>query len=173
MIQSHSNIEPAEPDDIWLWLRLLGWDTPLLERPARTNVAEADFAEGNESRPRPCRLGFADTNPSRAQSDRPLTLEEEQSLGHAIISRQCAHAKDRLFAAGLPTLARVVNAYEHRGLSTSELLEHGARGLRDAVNNYDPVPGVRFSTIASWWIKHRIKRAMSEHRAARAMSHPT
>lgn len=86
----------------------------------------------------------------------------------AIVTNGCVRAKERLFIHGLEVLTRVVNAYEGRGLSTGELIERGAHGLRSAVETCDPAQGVRFSTTASWWIKQSIRSALSAQKQAAA-----
>lgn len=144
--------------DMWGSLRLLARTSPLFETDTPTENTD-------------CPMGISRTAPPAPDSllNDP-EIEEEQSLGWAILNNGCSLAKERLFFFGLPTLARVVNAYEGRGLSTADLIEQGAIGLRNAVNNFDPAPGVRFSTIASWWIKQSVKEALVQrHRTLAAV----
>lgn len=175
MIQTNPNDKQAdqrgEPIDMWCWLRLLGWRSPLFEG----STADGDGIEGDRDEATSqeaseseslCRAGFTrlEVNPNALASS--LSIEDERALGWAIVNDGCTRAKELLFFFGLPTLARAVDAYEGRGLTTAELIDHGARGLRSAVDDFDPAPGVRFSTIASWWIKQSFKEALKERRTA-------
>lgn len=89
-----------------------------------------------------------------------LSIDEERSLGWAIVNENCPLARERLFVGSLPVLTRIANAYEGRGLEFPALIEAGSLGLRRAVHEFDPAQGVRFSTCASWWIKQSIRNAM-------------
>lgn len=149
---------PSEPLDTWSWLRIMGWDTPLFgddESATATRVPVGASRLPIE----PQALNYA-----TAPRDLTLTVEEEKAVANAIATERCALAKERLFFHGLHVLTRIVNAYEGRGLTTADLIENGARGLRCAVNNFDPSQGVRFSTTASWWIKQAIRNALAERR---------
>lgn len=44
-------------------------------------------------------------------------------------------------------------------LTVADLFAHGCEGLRMAVLRYDPTRGFRFSTYATWWVKHGVRRA--------------
>lgn len=44
-------------------------------------------------------------------------------------------------------------------LTVADLFAHGCEGLRMAVLRYDPSRGFRFSTYATWWVKHGVRRA--------------
>ena len=148
-----------EPVDMWCWLTLLGWKSPLFED---DDQAPAELPKTEQ--PKACRLGIARAPTSPNALPEELDIESERRLGWAVVNDNCARAKERLFFHGLRTLARVVDAYEGRGLTTAELIDHGARGLRKAVGDFDPRVGVRFSTVASWWIKQSVKQAMFAQR---------
>jgi RNA polymerase primary sigma factor len=44
-------------------------------------------------------------------------------------------------------------------LTLHDLVGHGAEGLRTAVLRFDLAAGCRFSTYATWWIRHHVRRA--------------
>jgi RNA polymerase primary sigma factor len=48
------------------------------------------------------------------------------------------------------------------GLAFEDLIQSGNLGLLKAVDRFDPELGHRFSTYASWWIRHAIGRALAE-----------
>ena len=63
-------------------------------------------------------------------------------------------------------LERVAGRYKvagwERGLSHTDLVEIGRRGLEHARERYDPSRGFKFSTYATWWIRQAITRGPSE-----------
>ncbi len=61
----------------------------------------------------------------------------------------------------VPTLARRYWRPEG-GMSLNELNQEGNIGLITSVLRFDPTRGLRFSTFASWWIRHCIGRAISD-----------
>jgi DNA-directed RNA polymerase sigma subunit (sigma70/sigma32) len=148
---------PADAMDTWGWLLVLGCETPASARAMSEPGKESELRETCQR----CRLGVPE-RPDPRQLE--LKAEEETRVMRAIAEERCVRAKERLFFHGLHVLTRIVNAYEGRGLSTGDLIEHGAHGLRDAIERCDPSQGVRFSTIASWWIKQSIKSAMAARR---------
>ena len=89
-----------------------------------------------------------------------LTAREEQVLGWALVERGCPMARERMLRANRGLVVSIAKRYAGRGLSEEALVERGLSGLRRAVDEFDPSLGARFSTHASWWIKHAIRRAL-------------
>jgi len=56
------------------------------------------------------------------------------------------------------SFARRLSGY---GLPLEDLIQEGNLGLIKAVNRFDPQRGYRFSTYASWWIRHMLGRALA------------
>src|SRR5262245_48104107 len=88
-----------------------------------------------------------------------LTAEEEKQLAHRI-SEGDDSARDRMVRANLRLVVNIARGYVGKGLALQDLIEEGNLGLLRAVEGFHPNVGTRFSTYASYWIKHSIKRAL-------------
>jgi len=89
-----------------------------------------------------------------------LTREEEAALARRARAGDEA-AKARLIEANLRLVVQVARRYVNRGLPLPDLIEEGNLGLIRAVEKFEPERGLRFSTYATWWIRHAVTRALA------------
>ncbi len=71
-------------------------------------------------------------------------------------------ARNRLAQANIGLVFHVAGKYLHRGLTLPDLVQEGMLGLIKAIDRFDYRRGFRFSTYATWWIRHHIGRALSD-----------
>lgn len=91
-----------------------------------------------------------------------LTADEEKTLGWNIQNDACATSRERLIRANLRLVVSIARRFMGRGLGMPDLIAEGNLGLLRAVDRFDPAHGARFSTYASWWIKHAIRRGIRQ-----------
>ena len=70
-------------------------------------------------------------------------------------------ARDRFVTANLRLVLSMVQRYRSSQLRLEDLVQEGNIGLMRAVGRFDPERGLRFSTYASWWIRHALNRALA------------
>jgi len=94
----------------------------------------------------------------------PLLNAKEEKL----LARQIKHGKDEaeearrhLIVANLRLVVSIAKRYRGRGLSLMDLIQEGNLGLIRAVDKFDYRQGYKFSTYATWWIRHSITRAIA------------
>ncbi len=90
-----------------------------------------------------------------------LTQEEERELSEAKC-RGDEKSKERLINANLRLVVKIAKNYTSLEPSIIDLIQEGNLGLIRAAEKFDPSMGCRFSTYASYWIKHYITRFIAK-----------
>lgn len=92
-----------------------------------------------------------------------LSPEEEYELAIKI-SQGDEEAKQALCTHNLKLVISIASQYHtsEAHMTLMDLIQEGNLGLMAAVDHFDYTKGYRFSTYATWWIRQKMLRAMSE-----------
>ena len=90
-----------------------------------------------------------------------LSTSEERDLARRMGGGDL-EARSRLIRANLRLVVRIARGYLGHGLPLEDLIGEGNLGLIRAADLFDPAYGTRFSTLAGYWIKVAIRRALTE-----------
>lgn len=100
-----------------------------------------------------------------------LSFEEEKILAQRIATGD-QEAVDEMVRHNLRLVVSVAKKYKGCGLSLLDLIQEGNVGLIEGARKYDLSRGFRFSTYATWWIRQKIGRALSDQsRSIRIPAH--
>jgi RNA polymerase primary sigma factor len=77
-------------------------------------------------------------------------------------NRRALEIRNHFVRANLGLVVSVARRYRGSGLTLSDLIQEGNLGLIKAVSRFDHTRGFRFSTYATWWIRHSIGRAIAD-----------
>ena len=78
------------------------------------------------------------------------------------IATQVESAKHHFIQANLRLVVAIARRYDRGQMPLIDLIQEGNLGLIKAVERFDYRRGFRFSTYASWWIRHAIGRALAD-----------
>ncbi len=70
--------------------------------------------------------------------------------------------RNRFVSSNLGLVVSVARRYQFSGMTLADLIQEGNLGLIKAVSRFDERRGFRFSTYATWWIRHAVGRSVSD-----------
>ncbi len=89
-----------------------------------------------------------------------------------VLFTRAQRARNEFVKSNLRLVVSIARRFNHGRMPLSDLIQEGNIGLIKAVERYDYRRGYRFSTYASWWIRHSISRALADKgRAVRLPVH--
>lgn len=94
-----------------------------------------------------------------------LLLAEKEELNYLInlipYEQTFKELQETLIAHNLRLILKIANSYAGKGLSVDDLIQEGVFGFLYAIDRYDPNKNVKLGTYATWWVKQKITRALS------------
>lgn len=105
--------------------------------------------------------------PGRIVAGRPAFSPKGQAFARylrslEVATRAAEHARNDFVKANLRLVVSIARRFNHGRMALADLIQEGNIGLMKAVERYDYRRGFRFSTYASWWIRHAISRALAD-----------
>jgi len=99
---------------------------------------------------------IAEAPRGEAKKLRSLLTRCEEAAGEVQV------AKHAFIRANLRLVVAIARRYDRGQMPLIDLIQEGNLGLIKAVERFDYRRGFRFSTYASWWIRHAIGRALAD-----------
>ena len=90
---------------------------------------------------------------------RSLSPTRRRALRRAIADGQ--GAREELVLHNLPLVLSIASRFRYSELGYDDLIQEGILGLLKAADRYNPDRGTRFGTLAVWWIRQSIGRAIA------------
>jgi RNA polymerase primary sigma factor len=79
-----------------------------------------------------------------------------------VLTGASQRARNEFVQANLRLVVTIARRFNYGHIPFHDLIQEGNIGLIKAVGRYDYRRGFRFSTYASWWIRHAITRAIAD-----------
>lgn len=86
-----------------------------------------------------------------------LSIEEERAITREFYEHRSEKSAQVLVLANLRLVVKIAFTYIHTGFKLLDLIQEGNIGLLQAVKQYNPYKGAKFSYYASFWIKAYIQ----------------
>jgi RNA polymerase primary sigma factor len=93
-----------------------------------------------------------------------LNKKQEFELARRVRTKNDEDAKEKLICANLRIVVYIAKRFQKQGLSLSDLINAGNKGLIHATTKFDERKGYRFNTYSVWWVKRAIYDAINQER---------
>jgi RNA polymerase primary sigma factor len=141
-------------------------DTGSLEEMDTDNLVAMYLREGGQhdllQKEEELELGFMWRAAMVAREELPDAATEEERQRLTEIIRRGETARQRLIRANLRLVVSVATRYRGYGVPLGDLIQEGNMGLMHAIDKFEPERGNKFSTYATWWIRHAVGRAIAD-----------
>lgn len=82
----------------------------------------------------------------------------------AVLQRSVEENRNNLVSHNLRLVVSIAKKYSGKGLPFEDLVQEGNQGLIRAAEKFNCAKGFKFSTYATWWVRHFIVRALLQSR---------
>lgn len=126
--------------------------------------------EGRQALARTCKDSDVDTSAPelalieqlRARDDgRQWMAAVARAVGKTPTTREALHERGKFVKANLRLVLSIARQYIGR-MPFADIVQEGNLGLLKAVDRFDYRRGLRFSTMAAWWIRFTVTRAIAD-----------
>ncbi|KAL3915105.1 MAG: hypothetical protein SGPRY_007373 [Prymnesium sp.] len=97
--------------------------------------------------------------PTDAETSERLSLEPAEF--HRLM-RVGSAAREKMLVSNLRLVVSIAKKYRGKGLQMEDIIQEGNMGLIRAVEKFDPDRQLKFSTYATYWIRHAIQRSLAD-----------
>lgn len=95
-------------------------------------------------------------------ADKALEDQSPEALDYRRASAELIASRDEMATANLRLVYATAKRYLYSGMPLDDLMQEGNIGLLKAVDRFNWRRGFKFSTMAVWWIKQQVGRAIPD-----------
>lgn len=92
-----------------------------------------------------------------------LTKEEEYDLLRKAQEDGDTEARDLLILYNCRLVIKIANHYKDKNVDFEDLIQEGIFGIDKAINKFNLESDNKFSTYATWWIRHSVTRYLTNN----------